>query len=89
MISLTLLENPLYLFADDYMLCHEIPPPSDRHAANFFNRSNTWNMSFNPEKSHTLTHSLRKDRSASPPIYFLNNCLKEVQSLKLFGLTQP
>ena len=32
MISLTM-ENPLYLFADDSTLCHDIPHPSDRQAA--------------------------------------------------------
>ena len=31
------------------------------------NWSNTWNMSFNPDKSHTLTMSLRKDRLENPP----------------------
>ena len=49
--------------------------------------SNTWNMSFNPEQSHTLTISLQKDHTANPPIYFLNNPLKEDKSLKLKGLT--
>ena len=64
------LENPLYLFADDSTLCRTICYPSDRQAAasslsadlgKITNWSNTWNMSFNPDKSHTLTLSLRKD----------------------------
>ena len=38
--------------------------------------SNKWNMSFNPDKSHTLTMSLRKDRLEKLPICFLNNSLK-------------
>ena len=48
--------------------------------------SNTWNMSFNHDKSHILTISLQKDHLANP-IYFLNNPLEEVQSPKLLGLT--
>ena len=44
-------------------------------------------MSFNHDKSHTLTVSLRKERFANPPIYFLNNPLEEVQSFKLLSLT--
>ena len=56
------LENPLYLFADDSTLCRTICHPSDRHAAAYSltadlgkitNWSNTWTMSFNPDKSHT------------------------------------
>ena len=42
-------------------------------------------MSFNPDKSHILTFSLRKDHLANSPIYFLNNPLQE--SFKLLGLT--
>ena len=49
--------------------------------------SNTWNMSFNPDKSQTLTLSLRKDHLENPPIYFLNNPLEGVLSFKLLGLT--
>ena len=44
-------------------------------------------MSFNPDKSHTLTLSLRKDCLENPPIHFLNNPLEEVLSFKLLGLT--
>ena len=70
------LENPLYLFADDSTLCRTICHPSDRQAAAFSltadlgkvtNWSNTWNVSFNPDKSHTLTMSLGKDRLETPP----------------------
>ena len=73
------LENPLYLFADDSTLCRTICHPSDRQAAassltadmgKITNWSNTWNMSFNPDKSHTLTMSLRKDRLENPPSTF-------------------
>jgi len=49
--------------------------------------SNTWNMSFNPNKSHTLTVSLKKDRLEPPTIDFVNNPLEEVLSFKLMGLT--
>jgi len=54
------LENPLYLFANDSTLCHDITHPSVRQAADsslswdldkISNWSNAWNMSFNPEKS--------------------------------------
>ena len=95
LISLTL-KNPLYLFADDSTLCRTICHPSDQHAAassltadldKITNCSNMWNMSFNPDKSHTLTMSLRKDRLENPPIHFLNNPLEEVLSFKLLGLT--
>ena len=55
--------------------------------------SNTWNMSYNPEKSHTLTLSLRKDRLANPPIYYLLKRLvptgwasSVIQSLSLASL---
>ena len=44
-------------------------------------------MSLNPDKSHTLTLSFRKDRLQNPPIYFLNNPLEEVFSFKLLGHT--
>ena len=44
-------------------------------------------MSFNPDKSHTLAVSLRKDHLANPPIYFLYNPLEAVQSFKLLGLS--
>ena len=65
------LENPPYLFADDCTLCRPICHPSDRQAtASSLSAdldkttiwSNTWNMSLNPDKSHTVTMSLRKDR---------------------------
>uniref|UniRef100_A0A8C4Q7D4 Uncharacterized protein n=1 Tax=Eptatretus burgeri TaxID=7764 RepID=A0A8C4Q7D4_EPTBU len=46
--------------------------------------SNMWNMSFNPDKSHTLGMSLRNENH---PIYFLNNPLEEVLSFELLGLT--
>jgi len=61
------LENPLYLFADDSTLCRTMCHPSDRQAAasslsadldKIISWSNTWNMSFNPDKSHTLMMSL-------------------------------
>ena len=90
------LENPLYLFADDSTLCRTIGHPSDRQAASssltadldkITNWSNTWNMSFNPDKSHTLTMSLRKDHLENSPIHFLNNPLEEVLSFNLMGLT--
>ena len=64
-VSLTLENPPLYLFADDFALCRDIPHPSDRQAAAsslFLNHdritswSNTWNMSFNPDKSKTHSH---------------------------------
>ena len=52
--------------------------------------SNTWNISVNPDKSHTLPISLRKNHLANPAIYFLNGPLEEVQSFMLLGLTyQP
>ena len=60
----------LYLFADDSTLCCTIYRPSDWQAGasslsadldKIINWSNTWNMSFNPDKSYTLTMSLRKD----------------------------
>ena len=61
------LENPLYLFADDFTLCRTICHPSDRQAAasslsadlgKITNWSNMWNMSFNPDKFQTHTMSL-------------------------------
>ena len=61
------LENPLHLFADDSTLYRTICHPSvwQATASSLFadldkitNWSNTWNMSFNPDKSHTLTMSL-------------------------------
>ena len=70
------LENPLYLFADDSTLCRTIGHPSDRQAAassltahldKITIWSNTWNMSFNPDKSHTLPMSLRKHHLEPPP----------------------
>ena len=95
MISLTL-ENPLYLFVDDSILCRTICHPSDWQAAapslfadlgRITNWSNTWNISFNPDKSHTLTLSLRKDSLENLPIHFLNNPLEEVLSFMLLDLT--
>ena len=44
-------------------------------------------MSFNPDKSHTLTMSLGKDHLVPTPIYFLNNPLEEVLSFKHLSLT--
>ena len=61
------LENPLCLFADDSTLYRTICHPSDQQAAassltadldKITSWSNKWNMSFNPDKSHTLTMSL-------------------------------
>ena len=83
MISLTVWKI-LYLFADDFTLYHGIPHPSNGYTAasflssdihNIRNWSNTWNRSFNPEKSHTLILSLQKEHTANPSIYFLNNLL--------------
>ena len=73
------LENPLYLSPDDSTLCCTICHPSDRQAAasslsadlgKITNWPNTWNISFNPDKSHTLTMSLRKDHLENPPSTF-------------------
>ena len=89
------LENPLYVFYDDSTLCRTISHPSEWQAAasplsadldKITSWSNMWNMSFNPDKSHTLTMSLRKDHLENPPIHFLNNPLEEVLSFKLRGL---
>jgi len=64
------LENPFCLFADDSTLCHDIPHTSDRQVAasslpwdlyKITSLPNTWNMSFNPDKSHTLAISHWKD----------------------------
>ena len=75
------LENPLYLFADDSTLCQTISHPSDWQAAasslsadldKITSWSNTWNMSFNPDKSHTLTMSLQKDHLEPPPSHLLS-----------------
>ena len=63
------------------------PLPSLQTLKKITSWSNTWNMSFIPDKSHTLTISLQKDHLATPPIYFLNNPLEEVQSLKFLGPT--
>ena len=72
------LQNPLYLSADDSTLYRTICHPSDRQAAasslsadldKIKSWFNTWNMSFNPDKSHTLTMSLRKDRLETPPAH--------------------
>ena len=69
----------LYFSADDSTLCRTICHPSDRQTAassltadlgKITNWSNTWNMSFNPDKSHTLIMSLRKDRLETPPSTF-------------------
>ena len=49
--------------------------------------SNTWNMFFNPDKSNSLTVSLRRESLNPPLIYFLNNPLEEVLSFKLLELT--
>ena len=95
MISPTLWKI-LYISADDSTLCRSIGHPSDRQAAassltadldKITNWSNTWTMSFNPDKSHTLTMSLQKDHLENSPIHFLNNPLEEVLSFKLLGLT--
>ena len=59
-----------HLCADDSTLCRTICHPSDRKAAassltadlfKITNWSNTWSMTFNPDKSHTLTMSFQKD----------------------------
>ena len=73
-----------------------MPHPSDEQAAAFslsadieriMGWSNTWNMSLNPDKSHS--HSVSpKGPLANTLIYFLNNALEDVQSLKLLGLTR-
>ena len=84
MIFLTL-ENLLYLFADDSTLCRIICHPSDQQTAHsslsadlnkITNWSNTWNMYFNPDKSHTLTLSLRKDHLEKPhPLFTFSTIL--------------
>ena len=63
------------------------PLPSLQTLKKIISWSNTWYMSFNPDKSHTLMLSLRKDHMANPPIYLLSNPLEEVQSLKLLDFT--
>ena len=69
------LENLLYLFVHDSTICCDIPHPSDRQAAasslssdldKITSWSNTWKMSFNPDKSHIYTISLQQDRLATP-----------------------
>ena len=95
MISLTL-ENPLYLFADESTLYHDIPHPSEKQDAasslssdldKIISCSNTWNMSLTPDKSHTLTLSFQKNYVANLPIDFLQNLLEKVQLLQRLGLT--
>ena len=67
------LENPAYLFADNSTLYHIISQPSERYPADsslsadldtIRSWSNTRNTSFNPDKAHKLTLSLRKDHLA-------------------------
>ena len=88
------LENPLYVFADGSNLCCDFPHPSDRQAT-------TSSLSSDLEKKSqvgqtlgiclsiltNISLSLHRDCLANPRIYFLNNHLEEVQSLKLLGLT--
>ena len=50
-----------------------------------------WNISFNPDKSHTYYVTPKEPFGPPPPhptpIYFVNNPLEEVFSFKLLGLT--
>ena len=56
------------------------------HLAKIPRWSNIWNISFNPDKSHT--HYLSpKGPSENPPFCFVNNRFEEVQSFKLLDLT--
>ena len=77
------LGNTLNLFADDSTLCHTISHPSDRQAAasllfadqdKITSWSNTWNMSFNPDKSH---YDLTEGLSGTPPPTFSTILLKK------------
>ena len=88
------LENPLYLFADDSTINFDIPQPFDRQAATtstssaldkITNWSNTWNMSFNPDKSHSLTHSL----SPKGPYHKPSHLLSQQPSQRSSGIQIP
>ena len=91
MIYLTL-ENPLYIFTDDPTLCRNIPHPLDRQVWQSHNLlihleyvSLSWCVCVCVCACacvYMYIHSL-----ANPHIYFLNNLLEEVQSLKLLGVT--
>ena len=96
MISLTGESSSSLCSSADSTLCRDIHHPFDTGSSLFLlssdlgksrNCLSTWSMYFNPEKSCTLTLSLRKDHTTNPPIYFLNNPLSEIQALLLFGLT--
>jgi len=69
------LENPLYLFSDNSILCRTICHPSDWQAAAFLlsadlDKITSWtdnyNMSFIPDKSHTLTIRSRQGWKHAP-----------------------
>ena len=76
------LENLFHLFADDSNLVLQIDKVVASSLSSDLDKitrwSNTWNMSFNPDKSHTL--AIRKDHLANYSIHFLNNPLEDVQS---------
>ena len=72
----------LYLSPDDSTLCRDILHPSGRQAAvssslssdldKFTSWSNTWNMFFNPDKSHTLyERTVWQTSERTPHLYTL------------------
>ena len=70
------LKNPFSLFADDSTLCCTISHPSDQQVAasslsadlnKVTSWSNTWNMSFNPDKSHSHDVSPKGPSGTPPP----------------------
>jgi len=72
------LGNPFYQFLDDSILCRDILHTSNRQVWNVTSWSNTWKITFNPDKCHTHTISLPMDHLANPPILFLKNSPDEV-----------
>ena len=87
MISLTV-ENSPFLFADDSTLCRTICHPSFQQAAAYSlsadldkitSWSNTWSMSFNPDKSHYVSP---KGPFGAPPSTFSTILWKDLVNQK-------
>ena len=86
MISL-ILENSRYLFADDSTFCCEISHPSDKHTGSSIftllsQTGQTLGTCLSNLRNPSLTHSLPKDHTANPSIYFLNTLSKRFSDSK-------
>ena len=95
-VIITNMQSQIKLFSDNTSLYLILDEP--QHSAKilnsdldkiltWFSHVSNWLLSFNPQKSETMTISRRVDKPHHPHLYMNNSIITEVQNCKHLGLT--